>query len=290
MVSLVFTDLVQRPKQTRADSSLATCNSRPLGAPGDKRLLGSALGDDFGLLVFHVSSFRGCCLICFFFAAVAGTRRHPTAKWVVVSPPLTSHASLSGCRDIHNRSRSIHTKCTGSRFRAGAFLPARTGIRVRTCSTRTNRNGLRRPCARAFPPAHTSIRGHACLIRNVCIWFQSFTPLAFFAAGHRVRSALHSNTRPPPSKSFTTRQKNLSCWQKTCGPCEMHLSPCPPGASFPCLARRTGMRNANGSCLLLRKSFGSHAINSSVKWIELPNAKPGCNDNTNGDNLPRQGI
>ena len=53
---------------------------RPLRASGDERLLGGALGDDFGLLVFHVSSFRGCCLICCF-AAVAGTRRHPTAKW-----------------------------------------------------------------------------------------------------------------------------------------------------------------------------------------------------------------
>ena len=186
---------------------------RPRRAPGDERLLGGALGDDFGLLVFHVSSFRGCCLICCF-AAVAGTRRPPTAKCFLSLLPLIFRASLSDCRGTPFPSSSTRTKCTGFRFRADAFLPAHTGIRVRTCSTRTNRNGLRRPCARAFPPVHTGIRVHACLIRNVCIWFPSFTPLAFFAAGHRVHSAFHSNTRPPPSKSFTTRQKNLSCWQK----------------------------------------------------------------------------
>lgn len=125
--------------------------------------------------------------------------------------PLISHAFLSGCRDIHDRSWSTRTKCTGVQFRVGGFHPVRMDIRVRTCSTRTNRNGLRRPCARAFPPVHTGIRVHACSIRNVCIWFPSFTPLAVWAAGHRVQSALFFNTRAPsanlpfpPHKGFRT--------------------------------------------------------------------------------------
>ncbi len=169
--------LLQRTGHTPLVGGIAVGRGNIRRAPGGERLLGSALGDDFGLLVFHVSSFRGCCLICFFFAAVAGTRRHPTAKWIVVCA-LSARASLSDCRDTPCPSSSSRTKCTCCRFRAGGFPPVRMGIRARTCSTRTNRNGLRRPCAHAIRSAHTGIRVRSCSIRNVCILYPSFVPLA----------------------------------------------------------------------------------------------------------------
>lgn len=113
----------------------------------------------------------------FCFAAVAGTRRRPTAKWVVVCA-FTARAAWSGCRDIHCLSRSTRTKCTGSRSRAGERHPVRMDIRVRTRSTRTNRNGLRQPCAHAHRSAHRDIHVRVRSIRNVCTWFPSFAPLA----------------------------------------------------------------------------------------------------------------
>ena len=92
--------------------------------------------------------------------------------------PFISHASLSGYMGIPFPLPSTRTKCTCCRFRAGGFPPVRTGIRVRTCSTRTNRSAPRRLGAHAIRSAHTGIRVHACSIRNVCTWFPSFAPLS----------------------------------------------------------------------------------------------------------------
>lgn len=91
--------------------------------------------------------------------------------------PLISRVALSGCRGIPFPSTSTRTKCTCCRSRAGGRHPVRTDIPSRKNSTRTNRNGLRRPCAHASSSARRGIRVRGNSIRNACICFPSFAPL-----------------------------------------------------------------------------------------------------------------